>query len=71
MDQIFWKPNWGETPDEEFFAKLDEATSQDSWVLDGNYTRSQGITWPKADTVIWLNLPKWLNLYQFHHPSQQ
>lgn len=64
LDQLFWKPNWGETPDDEFFEKIKTEVAGETWVLDGNYTRSNHLTWPQADTIIWLNMPFYLNLYQ-------
>jgi adenylate kinase family enzyme len=55
-DSIFHQPNWTELPAEEFRATMDNLTNTDSWVLDGNYQRFLlDITWPKADTVIWLD----------------
>ncbi|MEE2671351.1 MAG: AAA family ATPase [Bdellovibrionota bacterium] len=64
LDQLFWKKNWGETPDAELFEKIQAEINQDTWVLDGNFTRTQHITWKEADTVIWIDLPLWLTLYQ-------
>jgi len=55
MDSLFWKPGWGETPDDELFSKVDGATRGDAWVLDGNYSRTRPITWPRAQTIVWLD----------------
>ncbi len=55
LDALFWKPEWGETPDEEFLPKVDRATRGERWVLDGNYSRTRRIVWPRADTVVWLD----------------
>lgn len=55
MDQIFWKANWQESADEEFFPKLEGALSAHTWVLDGNYSRTNAIKWARADTVVWLD----------------
>lgn len=55
LDALFWKPNWGETPDEEFLPAVEEATRGDRWILDGNYSRTRSIVWPRADTIIWLD----------------
>ncbi|TFH07277.1 MAG: adenylate kinase [Candidatus Atribacteria bacterium] len=55
LDALFWKPNWGETPDDEFLSLVDEATQGERWVLDGNYSRTRSIVWPRVDTVIWLD----------------
>lgn len=57
LDALFWKPNWRETPDEEFLPDVDRQTDASAWVLDGNYSRTRPITWPKAETVVWLDLP--------------
>lgn len=55
MDEIFWKPNWQESSDEEFFESLIEKLSGECWVLDGNYTRTSEIKWSRADTIIWVD----------------
>lgn len=57
MDALCWKPGWREAPDEEFFCKVEEATSGSRWVLDGNYTRTLPIKWKRVQAVIWLDLP--------------
>ncbi len=36
-------------------------------MIDGNYTRSTSVKWKDVDTVIWLDLPFHLNLYQSIH----
>ena len=64
-DDLFWNPGWVETELDEFRAKVDTATSTDRWVLAGNYfSRIVDITWPRADTVVWLDLPLPLVLYR-------
>ena len=67
LDRLFWKSNWVQPSDEEFFAKLRaelSAYDEQGWVIDGNYTRTLGIKWREVDTVVWLDLPFWLNFYQ-------
>ena len=62
MDTLFWQPNWRESCNEEFFAKVKRELVDDAWVLDGNYTRTAHIKWSLADTLIWLDysLPRTL-----------
>ena len=56
LDALHWKPNWVGSTDEEFVPVLAEATKGDGWVVSGQYTRvSQLVTWPRADTAIWLD----------------
>ncbi|EQC47452.1 EutP/PduV family microcompartment system protein [Bacteriovorax sp. Seq25_V] len=64
LDQLFWKPHWGESTDDEFFEKIKKEIENGNWVIDGNYKRTNHLTWHQADTVIWIDLPKWLTLYQ-------
>jgi adenylate kinase family enzyme len=55
MDKIFWEPNWKWPSDEKFFSKLKSSLNQETWVLDGNYTRSVPIKWEQVDLIIWLD----------------
>jgi hypothetical protein len=43
--------------DEEFRARVAAATEPESWVVDGNYSVIRDITWSRADTVVWFDLP--------------
>jgi adenylate kinase family enzyme len=50
-DRFFWKRGWQPASDEELFRKVEEATSQPRWVLDGNYTRTLPIKWKRVQLV--------------------
>jgi adenylate kinase family enzyme len=64
-DDLFWLPGWVEVDNDEFRRRLDETTRADSWVLAGNYlSRATDITWPRADTIVWLDMPLPLVLYR-------
>lgn len=55
LDALFWKPGWTAPPDDEFRGKLIEAHVGETWVSAGNYLRhTRAVTWPRADTIIWL-----------------
>jgi hypothetical protein len=57
-DDLFWQPGWVEVDNDVFRGRLDEVSSGDGWVLVGNYlSRATDITWPRADTIVWLDLP--------------
>jgi adenylate kinase family enzyme len=62
LDSLHWGPNWTESPD--FTKNVDKATQQPFWVLDGNYSKASHIFWPRADTIIWLDYPIWVNYWR-------
>ncbi|CAH0525786.1 shikimate kinase [Vibrio hippocampi] len=64
MDAIFWKPNWQESSDEEFFANLTDRLNDECWVLDGNYNRTAEIKWARVDTIVWVDYSFARTLYQ-------
>ncbi|MCG7499657.1 adenylate kinase [Vibrio sp. Of7-15] len=64
MDKIYWKVDWQEPNDDEFFEKLEKELSPNSWVLDGNYTRTIPLKWQKATHVIWIDYSFPRTLYQ-------
>lgn len=64
LDNIFWKPDWQESENAEFRAKVDTVTQTESWIIDGNYSRNQDLTIGRADTIIWLDVPYIKMLYR-------
>ena len=64
MDRLYWKPNCQEPNDEEFFSILEQALTGDAWVLDGNYTQTTHIKWPRANLVVWIDYSFPLTLYR-------
>jgi len=64
MDHLFWKPDWQESTDEEFLPRLQEVTSRDEWVLDGNYSRMNAIKWQNVDMIVWIDRSLVRTLYQ-------
>lgn len=58
LDALFWEPGWVEADPDVFRQRVLEATAGDEWVVAGNYTqRTQDLTWPRAETIVWLDLP--------------
>ncbi len=58
LDALYHRPGWEPTPDDELVAKVGAATAGDAWVVDGNYSRTRPVTWPRAETIVWLDYPK-------------
>jgi len=64
LDALFWKPGWIESDPDEFRAALDGAVSTERWVSDGNFTRASALRFARADTVIWIELPRMVCLWR-------
>lgn len=65
LDEIHWLPGWKERPREEFRRLIDEATRGSVWIVAGNYTpHAKEIVWPRADALIWLDMPFWPNFWR-------
>lgn len=58
LDAIFHLPGWEELAHDDFRAAVLVATSADGWVVDGNYSAVSELVWSRADTVVWLDLPR-------------
>jgi len=57
LDALHWGPSWTEADRGTFRARADEATRTTDWVVDGNYHQVRDIVWPRAEAIIWLDLP--------------
>jgi adenylate kinase family enzyme len=58
LDSIFHQPGWVELPLDEFRARVEAVAAGDAWVIDGNYTAVRDLVWARADTVVWIDLPR-------------
>src|SRR5262249_6157456 len=59
LDGVFHQPNWQPLNEAEFRRVVSDFTAADGWVVDGNYSAVRDIVWSRADTVIWLDPPRW------------
>lgn len=58
LDALWWLPGWVEREHEEFRDLVRQAIEDRAgWVIAGNYSRQMDISWPLADTVVWLDFP--------------
>jgi adenylate kinase family enzyme len=64
LDALHWEPGWQEAPPELFRERVIQAISAERWVMDGNYSVVRDLTWARADTIIWLDFPKWLVMWR-------
>ena len=64
IDRIFWLPNWTERSPDEFDKALLEVLSENEWVIDGNYQRTLEKRAEFADTVIFLDMNRFVCIYR-------
>ncbi|MEM8781628.1 MAG: AAA family ATPase [Planctomycetota bacterium] len=60
MDRLQWKPGWVESSREELERQLCEVLAEPRWVIDGNYSGTMPMRFARADTVVFLDLPRWV-----------
>ena len=58
LDSLQHQADWTPLPVEEFRARVALVADGECWVIDGNYSRVQDLVWARADTVIWIDLPR-------------
>ena len=57
LDAIWHKADRSHISREEFDARLSDILSHDSWIIDGNYSRTLEVRMRACDTVILFDLP--------------
>src|SRR5580693_3838051 len=58
LDSLQHQADWTPLPASEFRARVALVADGECWVIDGNYSRVQDLVWARADTVVWLDLPR-------------
>lgn len=60
LDKYFFVENWGERNYEEFLDIQQKIVDSDSWIIDGNSTRSLEMRFSKADLVLYFNFSRFI-----------
>jgi adenylate kinase family enzyme len=58
LDSVYHQADWTPLPAEEFRRRVFAVAQGPGWVIDGNYSTVRDIVWDRADTVVWLDLPR-------------
>jgi adenylate kinase family enzyme len=64
LDKHFWKPNWVETPKDEWPDKVRKLIGSEAWVMDGNYSTTLKMRAKAADTLIFLDMTRRLSYFR-------
>src|SRR3954447_11424438 len=60
LDQLYWKPGSTPTPQAQWRPIVQRAIRGERWVMDGNYAGTLDLRIAAADTIVMLDLPRWL-----------
>jgi adenylate kinase family enzyme len=58
LDRHYWEPGWIEPSPEIWRARLAGLVDKPRWIIDGNYTGTLGLRLARADTAIFLDVPR-------------
>jgi adenylate kinase family enzyme len=58
LDRLYWRPNWVEPGQEEWLEQVRNVISEESWIMDGNYSRTLAVRLEACDTVVFLDMPR-------------
>ena len=64
LDRLFWKPGWVETDRAEWSEVVAQALEGERWIIDGNYSGTMKMRLAVCDTVIFLDLSRFLCTYR-------
>ena len=63
LDVLFYEPGWKAGDIEHFRQQVAEALAGEAWIVDGNFLSFTGdLSLPQADTILWIEQPRWLSL---------
>lgn len=64
LDCYYWKPNW-QLPDFNDFLEIhDKLCDEPRWIIEGMYYRAMNHRLDRADTIIFLDMPRYLCIWR-------
>jgi adenylate kinase family enzyme len=58
LDAEFWRPGWVEPERAIWHQQVAALAARDAWIMDGQYSATWDLRVNRADTIIWLDLPR-------------
>ena len=55
LDALYWEEKWQPASRPVFRGRVQAATAEEGWVVDGNYSQSRDIVWSRATDLVWLD----------------
>lgn len=64
LDKLYWQPGWTEPSKQEWLGKVKELTTENRWVMDGNFGGTLEVRVQRCDTIVFLDLPRAVCLWR-------
>lgn len=64
LDKLFWKPGWILSSKEEQITIQKKVIEKEQWIIDGNYGDTLDLRITACDTIIFIDPPRTVCLYQ-------
>jgi adenylate kinase family enzyme len=64
LDQAYWKAGWEKPSKEDWARTVDQLIAPDEWILDGNFGGTLPQRIKRADTIILLDISRWICLWR-------
>ncbi len=64
LDAVVHQRDWVDLEPAEFRRRVTRLAAEPLWVMDGNYPVVRDLVWTRADTVVWLDPPRWRVMYR-------
>jgi len=64
LDKVFWSAGWVKPAPDEWLKTVTDLIERDSWVIDGNYSGTLEPRLQRADTIVFLDLPRVLCMWR-------
>ena len=59
LDEHYWQPGWRPADPDAWRARQARLVRREAWILDGNYLSTLDLRLGAADTVVFVDLPRW------------
>lgn len=58
LDSIYHQPGWTSLDVGEFRRLVSAFAAEPAWVVDGNYSQVRDLLWPRANIIVFVDLPR-------------